>query len=219
MDRLPAGIFPARAGSVAPVQAAIPGAPAGRLRRRSASLLQRSRQPGRPCHFLHPTGWIEADRMGRLRQAPVRRSRTGPRLSGPLHPSRRHRQQPPREPGPGKGQLPLERLSPPRQVQAQAHDLKRRRVHPALPAARPSRRIPSHPPLRLLANGHRVAKLAQCRLLLAAPTPLTPDPTADYRQRYRCLTGRSLDICPGCGAAMASLGPIPRKAPTWPDTS
>lgn len=71
----------------------------------------------------------------------------------------------------------------------------------------------------LLANGHRVAKLAQCRLLLAAPTPLTPDPTADYRQRYRCLTGRSLDICPGCGAAMASLGPIPRKAPTWPDTS
>ncbi|PBB98894.1 hypothetical protein CK224_04525 [Mesorhizobium sp. WSM3862] len=65
----------------------------------------------------------------------------------------------------------------------------------------------------LLANGHRVAKLAQCRLLLAAPTPLTPDPTADYRHRYRCLTGRSLDICPGCGAAMASLGPIPRKAP------
>lgn len=27
------------------------------------------------------------------------------------------------------------------------------------------------------------------RLLLAAPTPLTPDPTADYRQRFRCLTG------------------------------
>lgn len=71
----------------------------------------------------------------------------------------------------------------------------------------------------LLANGHRVAKLAQCRLLLAAPTPPPPDPTADYRQRYRCLTGRSLDICPGCGGAMATLGPIPRKAPTWPDTS
>jgi len=71
----------------------------------------------------------------------------------------------------------------------------------------------------LFANGHRVAKLAQCRLLLAARTPPTPDPTADYRQRYHCLTGRSLDICPGCGGAMASLGPIPRKAPTWPDTS
>ena len=70
----------------------------------------------------------------------------------------------------------------------------------------------------LLANGHRVAKLAQCRLLLAAPTP-PPDPTGDYRQRYRCFTGRSLDICPGCGGTMASLGPLPRKAPTWPDTS
>jgi len=71
----------------------------------------------------------------------------------------------------------------------------------------------------LFANGHRVAKLAQCRLLLAAPTPPTPDRAADYRQRYRCLTGHSLDICPGCGGAMASLGPIPRKAPTRPDTS
>ena len=71
----------------------------------------------------------------------------------------------------------------------------------------------------LLANGHRVAKLARCRLLLAAPTLPTPDPTADYRQRYHCLTGHSLDICPGCGGAMASLGPLPRKAPTWPDTS
>ena len=71
----------------------------------------------------------------------------------------------------------------------------------------------------LLANGHRVAKLARCRLLLAAPTPPTPHPTADYRQRYHCLTGRSLDICPGCGGTMAWLGPLPRKAPTWPDTS
>ena len=71
----------------------------------------------------------------------------------------------------------------------------------------------------LLANGHRVAKLARCRLLLAAPTPPTPNQTADYRQRYHCLTGHSLDICPGCGGAMASLGPLPRKAPTWPNTS
>jgi hypothetical protein len=71
----------------------------------------------------------------------------------------------------------------------------------------------------LFANGHRAAKLAQCRLLLAAPTPSAQTSPADYREHYRCLTGRSLDICPGCGGAMASLGPIPRKAPTWPDTS
>ena len=71
----------------------------------------------------------------------------------------------------------------------------------------------------LFANGHRVAKLAQCRLLLAAPTPPAPDPSGDYRQRYHCLTGHALNICPGCGGAMTSLGPLPRKAPTWPDTS
>jgi len=71
----------------------------------------------------------------------------------------------------------------------------------------------------LFANGHRVAKLAQCRLLLAAPTPPTPDRATDYRQRYHCLTGHSLDICPGCGGTMASLSSIPRKAPTRPDTS
>jgi hypothetical protein len=71
----------------------------------------------------------------------------------------------------------------------------------------------------LFANGRRVAKLAQCRLLLAASTPSSPSPTADYRERYRCLTGRSLDICPGCGGAMAPFGPLTCKAPVWPDTS
>jgi hypothetical protein len=71
----------------------------------------------------------------------------------------------------------------------------------------------------LFANGRRVAKLAQCRILLHAPTPSSPSPTADYRERYRCLTGRSLDICPRCGGAMAPFGPLTGKAPTWPDTS
>ena len=69
----------------------------------------------------------------------------------------------------------------------------------------------------LFANGCRAAKLAQCRLLLASPAP-PPPPTADYRERYRCLTGRSLDICPGCGGAMVPFGPL-RRAQSWPDTS
>jgi hypothetical protein len=73
-----------------------------------------------------------------------------------------------------------------------------------------------------LANGHRSAKLAHCRRLLAAPAPVPPAP-ADYRERYRQLTGLSLDLCPCCGGAMVPLGPLPRAArqsmPTWFDSS
>ena len=69
-----------------------------------------------------------------------------------------------------------------------------------------------------LANGCRVAELALCRRLLAAPTPPEP-PTADYRERYRRLTGRSLDICPCCGGPMISLGALRPERPSWPDTS
>ena len=39
-----------------------------------------------------------------------------------------------------------------------------------------------------LANGHRTAKLALCRALLAAPTP-DPPPPENYRERTRRLTG------------------------------
>src|SRR5579883_170249 len=61
-----------------------------------------------------------------------------------------------------------------------------------------------------LANGHRHAKLAHCRQLLAAPAPLPPA-SADYRERYRQLTRRSLDLCPCCGGTMVPLGPLPRS--------
>jgi hypothetical protein len=62
-----------------------------------------------------------------------------------------------------------------------------------------------------LANGHRASKLAQCRRLLAAPAP-PPPPATDYRERYRQLTGHSLEICPACGGRMKPLGPLPRGA-------
>lgn len=71
----------------------------------------------------------------------------------------------------------------------------------------------------LFANGHRAAKLAQCRRLLAAPTPPSPEPLAGYRERYRCLTGRRLDICPACGGAITPFGAVSRKPAVWPDTS
>jgi len=65
----------------------------------------------------------------------------------------------------------------------------------------------------LLANGQRAAKLALCRQLLAAPTPTAPTPPSDYRERYRLLTGHSLEICPGCGGRIALIGPLPRPDP------
>ena len=61
-----------------------------------------------------------------------------------------------------------------------------------------------------LANGHRAAKLALCRHLLEAPTSAPTAPAADYRERYRQLTGRSLDICPVCGGRLIPLGLLPR---------
>ena len=51
----------------------------------------------------------------------------------------------------------------------------------------------------LLANRHRVAKLALCRRLLGMP-PAEPatDPPPDYRDRFEQLTGESLRQCPAC---------------------
>jgi hypothetical protein len=63
-----------------------------------------------------------------------------------------------------------------------------------------------------LANGQRAAKLALCRRLLDAPSPEPTTPAADYRERYRQLTGRSLDVCPCCGGHMIPLG---RFSPFW----
>ena len=61
-----------------------------------------------------------------------------------------------------------------------------------------------------LANGGRAANLAHCRRLLAVPEPAPPVPAADYREHYQQLTGRSLDLCPGCGGRMIEIGVIPR---------
>jgi hypothetical protein len=74
-----------------------------------------------------------------------------------------------------------------------------------------------------LANGHRADKLALCRRLLAAPAP-PPPPARHYRERYRQLTGRNLDICPCCGGPMVPVGPLrqsspQRGAPFWCDSS
>ena len=51
----------------------------------------------------------------------------------------------------------------------------------------------------LLANRYRELRLNQCRDLLAAPAPVVPLATEDYRDRYQRLTGVSLRDCPHCG--------------------
>src|SRR4030081_1247200 len=43
-----------------------------------------------------------------------------------------------------------------------------------------------------LGNCHRTRKLARCRELLGMAPAATPDPPADYRDRFQALTGRSL---------------------------
>jgi hypothetical protein len=66
-----------------------------------------------------------------------------------------------------------------------------------------------------LANGQRADRLALCRRLLAVPPPVPPPPAPDFRQRYRQLTGRDLDVCPCCGGTMVRIGALPRGAATF----
>lgn len=70
-----------------------------------------------------------------------------------------------------------------------------------------------------LDNGRRLAKLTLCRQLLATSPPPPAPPAADYRERYRQLTGRALDICPGCGGPMRAFGVLAPHRPAWPGTS
>ena len=73
-----------------------------------------------------------------------------------------------------------------------------------------------------LANGHRTAKLALCRMLLAAPAPDPPTPES-YRERTLRLTGHAVDVCPRCGGPMQDRGTLPRRPPPhrpyWCDSS
>ena len=74
-----------------------------------------------------------------------------------------------------------------------------------------------------LANGHRTAKLALCRALLAAPPP-EPSPRQSLVDRYQQLTGEALDVCPECGGPMLERGPLLRRpsrprTPFWCDSS
>ncbi len=75
-----------------------------------------------------------------------------------------------------------------------------------------------------LANGHRAAKLALCRKLLAVSPPAEPlAPAPDQRDQARQTTRNTFDLCPCCGGAMIRLATLPRRTPcrpfSWHDTS
>jgi Putative transposase/Transposase zinc-binding domain len=70
-----------------------------------------------------------------------------------------------------------------------------------------------------LGNRARQAKLALCRQLLAvaSPPPGSATPPGDYRSRYEQVTGRSLEICPGCGIGrMVRVERLPAVRAAWP---
>jgi hypothetical protein len=72
-----------------------------------------------------------------------------------------------------------------------------------------------------LANGHRAAKLALCRALLAAPKPERS--SGSDRERCRRLAAHTFSVCPDCGGPMREREPLPRgpawRTPFWCDSS
>src|ERR1700720_3631462 len=96
-------------------------------------------------------------------------------------------------------------------------------VHPPLPHSCAAGRVSPHPVLwlpRQLSPHPETRTLPRAtRDGAAAPTP---DPPADYRDRFKALTGRSLRECPHCHAGiMVVMNSIARTriCQLVPDTS
>ena len=122
-------------------------------------------------------------RMGRLRQATLRRAGGRARLSRPLHPPRRDLQLAAHRARRGRRDLQMEGLPDQRPRPAQDHDARRRRVHPPLSPARAAKRFPPHPPLRpVRRNGssaqHRARPPIARRARGLARSARAPRPTA-----------------------------------------
>ena len=114
LDRLPAGLLPARAGALPPVPPAVPR-PARRRPPAPARLafLGDLAPLADPTAFAAHAGAAAPRRVGRLRQAALRRTRGGARLPVPLHPSGRDREQPAPRPRRARRDVPLEGLPRP----------------------------------------------------------------------------------------------------------
>jgi hypothetical protein len=79
-----------------------------------------------------------------------------------------------------------------------------------------------------MANGHRAAKLALCRSLLADRAEKTaPDNANPSSLNSGCQTNADLPICPNCGGVTRIIARVPpafdqaqpRSSPFWCDTS
>jgi hypothetical protein len=207
LDRLPPWLLSAGKGVVASLPPAFPDPPPDGVRGGPPPLLWRSGEFGRAGRLRCLAEAVARHSLGRLRQAPVRRTRAGARVFRPPYPSRRHRQQ--RLVGLTESRVSF-RWKDYRHHDKQkvmtlgADEFIRRFLLHVLPDG--FHRIRQY---GYLANGGRAAKLAHCRRLLAVPEPAPPAPAADYRERYQQLTGRSLDLCPCCGGRMIQIGVIP----------
>ena len=146
------------------------GGPVGVLRRHRGSLPS--------CGLRQASRAAATEELVRLCQATLRRARSGARLSRPLHPSRRHREQPPHRPRRTRRHLPLQGL-PPQWAGAVPHNdaqpdefIRRFLLH-VLPKG--FHRIRHY---GLLASAGCKANIARARELIAAPMPTIDPPAA-----------------------------------------
>ena len=215
VDRLPPGLLPARAGPVP----AVPASLSGRAARRciaQASWPSSATWPGWQTPTPSPPGSPRCARSEWVVYAkpPVRRSRGGAGLSQPLHPPRRHLEQPPDQRRRRDGRLPLEGLPASRtgdrqKVMRLATDefIRRFLIH-VLPDG--FHRIRHY---GLLAGAGRKANIARIRTLLGADRPACRPkrPSAEIIP----LTLR--EPCPDCGGPMRIIEIFRRgQQPTIP---
>ena len=149
-----------------------------------------------------PPGTGSPGRMGRLRQAALRRAAAGPRLCRALHPPRRHLQQPPARRSTTARSASAGRTTG-TATATKTMTLDRRRVHPPLPAPCAAGRVPAHPLLRLplqspaREQARPLSRTARHAAGRSGRSGACPPPTT--ARCYQSLTGTSLTLCPACG--------------------
>src|SRR5271154_2679235 len=202
-----ARLLPAGARPLAPVPPPLSRTLRRAQRGRPPGLLRRSGAARRQARFRRRARAFAPLRVGRLRQATLRRAESRARLSLSLHPPRRDLQFPAHWARPGGRDfqmegLPNQGLPNQRPRPAQDHDARRRRGHSPLsppPPAGPTGSPPTRP-YGLFAGTVRARNIERVRQLLAAPeaSPERSRNAADSEAERPS----PLRQCPGCGGRM-----------------